>query len=87
MPGGFGAAKNLSNFATNGSGGTVNSEVKAIIRNLFTQGKPIGAACIAPAIVALSLVGDHVELSVGAEGDAVSIPYEAIVRGNLIDEG
>jgi enhancing lycopene biosynthesis protein 2 len=64
MPGGFGAAKNLCDFAFNGSKGTVLPLLKDIVQEMHSAGKPIGAACIAPAILALSL--QSTELTVGA---------------------
>jgi enhancing lycopene biosynthesis protein 2 len=68
MPGGFGAAKNLSSFAFLGSGGEVVPDVERAIQAMRAANKPIGAACIAPAVVALSLKGKPAELSVGARG-------------------
>jgi enhancing lycopene biosynthesis protein 2 len=51
MPGGFGAAKNLSDFAVKGEGATVNPDVARLIRDMHKAGKWICAVCIAPAIV------------------------------------
>ena len=67
MPGGFGAAKNLSNFAFSGSDAHVIEEVKLAIRAMHNQGKPIGALCIAPALVAASI--DGVQLTIGQDED------------------
>ena len=69
MPGGFGAAKNLSTFAFKGSGGEVLQEVEQALQSMLKAHKPIGAACIAPAVVALASKGRPLELSVGASGD------------------
>lgn len=55
MPGGFGAAKNLSSFAFEGPNGSILPEIKRIIKDFHTAQKPIGAVCIAPALLALSL--------------------------------
>lgn len=63
FPGGFGAAKNLSTFAFDGGDCTVNEEVAGAIRGMVEQKKPIGALCIAPAIMAKLL--DGVELTIG----------------------
>jgi enhancing lycopene biosynthesis protein 2 len=52
FPGGFGAAKNLCNWATEGDNCTVNNEVGAAIIAMSESGKPIGAMCIAPVILA-----------------------------------
>ncbi len=69
MPGGFGAAKNLSTFAFQGSGGTVLPEVAHAIKSMLDAGKPVGAACIAPAVVAVAAKGNALELTVGAQGE------------------
>jgi len=52
LPGGFGAAKNLSDFAFKGSEARVHPDVERIIRAMAAAQKPIGAICIAPAVVA-----------------------------------
>ena len=52
MPGGFGAAKNLSDFASRGAAAVPHPEVARLLRELHRAGKPIGAICIAPAVVA-----------------------------------
>jgi enhancing lycopene biosynthesis protein 2 len=50
FPGGFGAAKNLCNWALKGDSCTVNPDVEKSIKAMFEAGKPIGAMCIAPVI-------------------------------------
>ncbi len=55
LPGGFGAAKNLSDFAVKGPEATVQPDVKRILEEMLSAGKPIGAICIAPATVAKAL--------------------------------
>lgn len=57
LPGGFGAAKNLSDFALKGKDCTVLPELARLIRDFHAAGKPIGAICIAPALLAASLSG------------------------------
>ncbi len=52
FPGGFGAAKNLCNFAEQGANCTVHPEVERLIGEMLDAGKPIGAICIAPAMLA-----------------------------------
>jgi enhancing lycopene biosynthesis protein 2 len=63
IPGGLGVAKNLSTFAFDGPHCFVNEEVERAVRDTTTQGKPIGALCIAPAIIA-KILGD-VEVTIG----------------------
>ncbi len=55
MPGGFGAAKNLSDVAFKGAEATIDPGVGKLINEFHSAGKPIGAVCIAPAVLALAL--------------------------------
>ncbi|MDD2541487.1 MAG: isoprenoid biosynthesis glyoxalase ElbB [Desulfuromonadaceae bacterium] len=55
FPGGFGAAKNLCNFASKGAAASVNPDVTRLIKEMAAAGKPIGAICIAPTAVAAVL--------------------------------
>jgi enhancing lycopene biosynthesis protein 2 len=52
FPGGFGAAKNLCDWAFKGDNCIVNPDVETAIKAMFEAGKPIGAMCIAPVILA-----------------------------------
>lgn len=63
IPGGFGAAKNLSDFAFKGAEAGVFIQVKDAIQEMHRMGKPIGALCISPALIALTL--DNVDLTIG----------------------
>ncbi|WP_338804381.1 isoprenoid biosynthesis glyoxalase ElbB [Xenorhabdus griffiniae] len=51
IPGGFGVAKNLCNFAFKGSDCEINKELLSIVQNMHQQGKPMGFICIAPVMV------------------------------------
>lgn len=55
LPGGAGVAKNLCTFAQEGAQGKVRPDVLAFVTHFFDAGKPVGAVCIAPALVALAL--------------------------------
>lgn len=52
FPGGFGVAKNLSTVAFHGPEATVNEDVANAVRATHEKGLPIGALCIAPAMMA-----------------------------------
>lgn len=52
LPGGFGAAKNLCDWAFKGDDCSVNPDVEKALLSTFRAGKPIGAMCIAPVILA-----------------------------------
>lgn len=63
FPGGFGAAKTLSSFAIDGPDCMVNPDVVAAVTGMAAAGKPIGALCIAPALIARVL--GEVDLTIG----------------------
>ncbi|MDY6880668.1 MAG: isoprenoid biosynthesis glyoxalase ElbB [Desulfatiglans sp.] len=65
IPGGFGAAKNLSDFAVKGPEAKVHKEVQRILQEMVTAGKPIGAICIAPATLTRALAGNGPEVTIG----------------------
>jgi enhancing lycopene biosynthesis protein 2 len=65
FPGGFGAAKNLSTWAFDGAGASINPEVEKAIKTMVDAGKPIGALCISPVILAKVL--GEVELTIGQD--------------------
>ena len=57
LPGGFGAAKNLCTFASDGAEAKVDPEVERLVSEMIEARKPVGAMCIAPALVARVLGG------------------------------
>ncbi|MAF65916.1 MAG: isoprenoid biosynthesis protein ElbB [Planctomycetes bacterium] len=67
FPGGFGAAKNLCDFAVAGAECSVNPEVARLVREMLAAAKPIAAICIAPAMMAAVLrdAGLEAELTIG----------------------
>lgn len=67
MPGGFGVAKNHCSFAFDGPQASVRPDVAAFVQAFFAAGKPVGAICIAPALVALTLgkAGQAATLTLG----------------------
>lgn len=71
LPGGFGAAKNLCSFATDGANHKIDDELARLLEEFIKERKPIGAICIAPAIVAKAFQKHGgVKLTLGAGGDA-----------------
>lgn len=74
IPGGFGVAKNLSNFAFNAEHLTIDATTRTIIHAFHSASKPIGAICIAPVIVAAALKEKRITLTIGTdEGCAAAI--------------
>ena len=51
MPGGFGAAKNLSSFASQGAECLVDNDLRSLALAMHQAGKPLGFMCIAPAML------------------------------------
>lgn len=76
IPGGFGVAKNLCTFAFDGPSATIHTEADRIINEAYDLKKPIGAICISPALVALSLGKKHpgITLTLGTDAE----PLEAL---------
>ncbi len=70
IPGGFGSAKNLSNYAFEGDHMKVMPEVEKAITDIAKQNKPIGALCISPVI--LSKVLGNISLTIGKDFDTAA---------------
>ncbi len=74
MPGGFGVAKNLCDFALVGGPCTVVPAVASLVRAVHDAGKPIGAMCIAPVVLARVLGDKRPLLTIGNDpGTAAAI--------------
>jgi len=69
FPGGFGVAKNLSDYAMAGANCTVNPEIARLTRAVHKAGKPIGVMCIAPTMMAKILNEDDLsaDLTIGSD--------------------
>ena len=65
LPGGFGAAKNLCDFAVKGPECTVDSLVAKVLKEAHAAGKPLGFICIAPVIAANLFGSDNVNITIG----------------------
>ncbi|MBX3032815.1 MAG: isoprenoid biosynthesis glyoxalase ElbB [Bdellovibrionaceae bacterium] len=65
FPGGFGVAKNLCDWAQKGAQSSVHPEIERVIREFHGASKPIGAACIAPVLLAKVLGKKRVALTIG----------------------
>ena len=73
LPGGFGAAKNLSTFAVDGPDCTVQPDVARLINETFDAGKPLGFICIAPAVGAKVLGHHGLELTIGNDAGTAAV--------------
>jgi enhancing lycopene biosynthesis protein 2 len=77
IPGGFGAAKNLSDFAVKGPDASVNPEVKRLLEEMVEADKPVGALCIAPATLTRALSNKSPEVTIG-DDEATATAIEAM---------
>lgn len=94
LPGGFGAAKNLCDFAVKGKDCEVRPEVARLIREVHAQGKPVAAVCIAPAVLAKVLGAEAPSLTIGNDqGTALALEamgakhVDCPVREMVVDKG
>ncbi|NTW83949.1 MAG: isoprenoid biosynthesis glyoxalase ElbB [Chlorobiaceae bacterium] len=72
LTGGYGAAKNLCDYAFKGADCKVNPDVAAAVQSFHKAGKPVGFMCIAPVIAAKLLGCEHVELTIGNDPDTAN---------------
>jgi enhancing lycopene biosynthesis protein 2 len=74
IPGGFGAAKNLSSFATEGAGASVDEDFVRLVGEAVSARKPIVAICISPAVLAAALakVGSKATVTIGNDAGTAS---------------
>jgi enhancing lycopene biosynthesis protein 2 len=71
IPGGFGVAKNLCQWAFKGSASGVVEGIREGILQLHQQKKPLGAICIAPALLALILGHKHISVTLGNDLETI----------------
>ncbi len=79
LPGGFGAAKNLSDFAINGSELRVQIGVSNAAKDFRDAGKPVGLMCIAPAMAG-RIFGEGVRATIGTDQETASLLEATGVR-------
>jgi enhancing lycopene biosynthesis protein 2 len=85
FPGGFGVAKNFSTFAFDGSACTVNEEVESVIKDTYEAGKPMGALCISPVVIAKVLEG--AEVTIGSDAGTVQALTEMGAKHRFTTHG
>ena len=71
LPGGFGVAKNLSDFASQGAACSVQADVLRAAQSFAAAHKPIGLLCIAP-VLAAKIFGPGVFCSIGQDADTAA---------------
>ncbi|MEC5319943.1 isoprenoid biosynthesis glyoxalase ElbB [Brenneria populi subsp. brevivirga] len=75
VPGGFGSAKNLSDFAIQGAACQVDENLKILTQEIHKQNKPIGFICISPALLP-KLLGEPIRVTIGNDADTAEIVEE-----------
>lgn len=76
IPGGFGSAKNFSNWAFEGPSGNIHPKVKLLLVNLINIGKPIAALCVSPILVAKALQDSGIKANLTIGTDIEKSPYD-----------
>lgn len=71
VPGGFGAAKNLSNFAVAGVELSLQADFLQFTQSMHRAGKPIALLCIAPAM-AVAICGEGSQCTIGNDAETAA---------------
>lgn len=92
VPGGFGVAKNLSDFAVAGADMAVQSEFLQFAKAFHQAGKPVVLICIAP-VLSAAICGEGVACTIGSDAEVASAVvsmkanhYDCPVEQCVIDE-
>jgi len=72
LPGGYGAAKNLSTYAFKGAACEINADVAAAIQAFHKASKPLGFICITPVIAAKLLGIETIKLTIGNDPETAA---------------
>lgn len=76
IPGGFGSAKNFTDWAFNGPDGEILPEVKLLLVNLMNIGKPIAALCVSPVVLSKALEDSNLSPKMTIGTDQEKSPYD-----------
>ena len=69
IPGGFGAAKNLSDFGFKGAEMKVDEDIEKVLKEFKDKRKVIGLTCIAPIVAAKVFGQDGIKITLGGRGE------------------
>ena len=80
LPGGYGVAFSLCNFAEKGHQAQIQPEIAEIIQAFYAAKKPIGAICISPTLIALALKAktEKLTLTLGNAEDSAGKEVEKL---------
>jgi enhancing lycopene biosynthesis protein 2 len=76
LPGGFGAAKNLTKWAFEGPNGAIEPETKRLITEMIAAKKPIASLCVSPVVVAKALQGSGIKTKLTLGTTEAPSPYD-----------
>jgi len=88
LPGGYGAAKNLSSFAIDGTHLQVEEGTANLLRRFRAAGKPMGFLCIAPAIAARLFGEEGILFTIGNNPEEAKalVAHGGVHRDCPVDE-
>ncbi|MRR51441.1 MAG: isoprenoid biosynthesis protein ElbB [Rhodocyclaceae bacterium] len=83
MPGGFGVAKNFTEWAFKGPEGSILPELQLALRATLAAKKPIAALCMAPTVLARAVGqdGPTLSLTIGTGVEPSPYPIDEIAGG------
>lgn len=88
IPGGFGAAKNLTKWAFEGPDGDINSELRKLIIDMVAEGKPVVGLCMGPTVIAKAFEGTGLSLKLTVGTTEEDSPYDiAEVSEGMVKAG
>lgn len=76
LPGGFGTAKNITQWALKGPASSIHPEVRDFLLNTVQKGKPICALCMSPTTLAKALEGSKYQATLTVGSPAEDSPYD-----------
>lgn len=88
IPGGFGAAKNLNQWALKGPDGELDSEVSRVVNQANSLGKVICGLCMGPTVIAQALKGSTAKARLTVGSTSHSSPYDiAAINEGISSQG
>lgn len=86
LPGGFGNAKNFTDWAFKGADAKIDDAVKLFLVNMVNVGKPICALCVSPIVVAKALEGSSIKPSLTLGTTQEASPYDILAFNQGIEK-
>lgn len=76
IPGGFGSAKNFTDWAFQGPDGSIIPQVQDFIQRLVQEKKPIAALCVSPVVISKALENLDISTQMTIGSTAEKSPYD-----------